>query len=174
MDPRPVPNTSWIKVNKVARSPATDKLSAEAPEISWPTIPLDILKLLIEESPIETLRNWCLVSRFCNGFATPVLYRHVHLLLQERSGPEVAAALKRFIKGAGKYCRTLRIEVMHEVYYTDYWEPPDFELPLDALMNVLCMSSKGMDAGRWKMEGKVDLWIVELAIETMPRLELFR
>jgi hypothetical protein len=119
--------------------------------IHWPDIPIDILKLVIEHSPRGVLPTWCRVSKFCNGCAMRVLYREVNVDLVQApqySSHVAKQLLLRLVKGAGRYCRSFKLEVGKDFYETDEGGPPDAAFLMDAMISGLGMSidvrSKGL------------------------------
>jgi hypothetical protein len=150
---RELRNISFYRMQKVTREPDIRVDSEPPPDLRWPDIPLDVYRLIIEESSRETLCNFCLVSRISREFAIPVLYRNVELKLEESSGTAFASCLRHLIRAnAAKYCEDLRIRISKDCYAEDFDEPPEYELPMEA--TVLCL--------------------VELALEKMPKLKSFR
>ncbi|KAF8545343.1 hypothetical protein BDD12DRAFT_2958 [Trichophaea hybrida] len=146
-------NISFYRMQKVTREPDIRAASVPPPDLRWPDIPLDVYRLIIEESSRETLYNFCLVSRISREFAIPVLYRNVELMLVETSGTAFAQCLRHLIKAnAAKYCEDLRIGISKDFYAEEFDEPPEYELPMEA--TVMCL--------------------VELALEKMPKLKSFR
>jgi hypothetical protein len=108
--------------------------------LSWPTIPLDILPMVIEQSPKETLRNWCLVSKFCNAIATAELYHVVEVKVHDGAPSllPLTALLKRLVTGAGKHCRKLSLMINPDIYDTG---PPVGTMYFHTAIETLCRST---------------------------------
>jgi hypothetical protein len=131
------PVGSQMGVQKVERA------FRRRPPLCWPTIPVDILKLVIEKSPQATLRNWCLVSKFCNSCATPTLYREVTLLDGDSYGMRpLTALLKSLVKGAGRHCRRLELSLYtgEDIYNSPSAAPTVNAMIFHHMVNTLCMS----------------------------------
>jgi hypothetical protein len=163
------PNDTNMLVQQVTR-PSVNLLAArnDVP-LSWPTIPLDILPLVIEQSPKQTLRNWCLVSKFCNAIATAELYRVVEVEVHP-SAPNLqplSATLKRLVTGAGRHCRKLGLMINPDIYDP---VPPAGTLYCHTMIETLCRSTHTCS---W-MRRIADERAVELALEKTRDLREFR
>lgn len=146
------------RMKKVSRPnehppPPTPKNPLELRDLRWPDVPLDIYRLVVEQCPVRTLYNMCLVSRLSREFATPTLYRSVYLHLGNMGGKAVLACLRHLvISTSAKYCEELRFDVGRDWRSEEFGEPPENELLLDSAI----------------------MRLVEFAIAKMPNLKTFR
>jgi hypothetical protein len=103
------PNHPPLCVQLVTRA-RVDASTHNGAVLSWPTIPLDILKEVIEQSPRKMMRTWSLVSKFCYACATPALWRHMRIQVRDTHDTQaLTAMLVGLVKGGGRNCRRLRL-----------------------------------------------------------------